>query len=115
MSDVREALSAEQESDLAETDRAIREVFATQAGKRFMFWMLSECRVYGDGFMGDDAATNYTLGLQAAGKKLISKLESLDARYYPTLLMAMAEIREMDRAIARAAADNTGEDNDEAP
>lgn len=115
MSDVREALSPIQEAERAEIDRAFRDVFALASGKRVLFWLLSECRVYGDAFSGDDAATNYTLGLQAAGKKLISKLDDLDARYYPQLLLAMGEMRETDRAIARATADNHGEDDDEAP
>ena len=112
--DVREVLTPLQESERHELDRAIGEVFATAAGKRLIFWLLSEASIYASAFSGDEAATNFRLGKQAAGLSLIAKLDSLDARYYPQLLLAIADMRETDRAVARAAAGNPGDD-DEAP
>lgn len=114
MSDVREIVPPEQERERMELDRAFRDVIALQAGKRVIFWLLSECAIYADAFTGEDAPTNYRLGQQSAGRKLIAKLDELDARYYPKLLLEMAEIREMDRAASRLATEQ-GDDDEIAP
>ncbi|HEY5797668.1 MAG TPA: hypothetical protein VIU82_21910 [Bosea sp. (in: a-proteobacteria)] len=115
MADVREALTPQQESERHEIDRAFREVFATAAGKRVLFWLLSDAAIYASAFSLEAAATNFTLGKQSAGLALIAKLDELDARYYPQLLLAIADMRETDRAAARAAAVNAGDDDELAP
>jgi len=114
MADLREQLSPEQEIARAELAKAFHDVLATVSGKRVIFWMLEVCAIYRDPFAGNNDVTNYTLGRQAAGRELIAKLDEIDPRFYPSLLMAMAEIREMDRAAARATAEKAeGNDDDE--
>ena len=113
MSDLNEQLSPEQEIARAELAQAFHDVLATVAGKRVLYWVLEVCAIYRDAFAGDNNLTNYTLGRQAAGRELIAKLDEIDPRFYPSLLMAMAEIREMDRAAARATAEREkGNDDD---
>lgn len=115
MSDVREMVTPEEDSERSALDAAIREVFATASGKRLMFWMLSNSAIYASAFTGDDAATNFRLGRQSAGLALIAKLDELDARYYPQLLLSVADMRELDRAVARAAAKPQEDDDASAP
>jgi hypothetical protein len=110
MIDLGEQLSAQEIAERADIDAAFRAVFSTPEGKRVMFWMLEQCAIYGEAYAGEHTnATNYTLGLQAGGRKLIAKLEQLDPRYYPTLLMAVAQ----DKAMKMAARERTNEPEDD--
>ncbi|RJT42002.1 hypothetical protein D3227_04805 [Mesorhizobium waimense] len=103
MSDLSEQLSPQEQSERDELARAFAEVFALAAGKRVLFWMLEQCAIYADPFASENTnATNYSLGLQAAGRKLISKLDEVDPRFYPRLLLEIANLRAMDRAAAAA-------------
>lgn len=112
MSDLQEQLSPEQEVVRAELAKAFRDTLATVAGKRVLYWILEECAIYRDAFCGENNATNYTLGQQSSGRKVIAKLDEVDPRLYPSLLTDMAEIREADRAAAKATADNKQENDD---
>lgn len=98
--DVNEQLSAEQSVAKNALVGAFREVFATEAGKRVIFHMIAQGAIYQDAFTGDDPATNYRLGRKRQALELIADLNEIDERLYPQLLLAMADIREMDRAIA---------------
>lgn len=111
MSELEEQLSPEQEIARAELAKAFRDTMATVAGKRVLYWILEECAIYRDAFCGENNATNYTLGQQASGRKIIAKFDDVDPRLYPSLLMDMAQIREMDRAAAKATADNMENDD----
>ena len=112
MSELAEQLSPQEAAERADLDEAFREVFKTASGKRVLFWMLEQCAIYQDAYTGDDNATNYTLGLQAGGRKLIAKLDELDPRNYPTLLLAVADDKAMKRAALERAAQQ--EDDDDA-
>ena len=112
MDDAREVLDAAQEYERSELHRAFRETLSTVAGKRVLFWMLEQCAIYEDAFAGVDAATNYALGRQAAGRKLIAKLDHVDPRLYPKLLIDIAEIREIDRAAVDALTKKENNDDD---
>lgn len=94
----------EQEIAREELAKAFREIVALASGKRVLFWILENAAIYRDAFSGEDSATNYTLGLQASGRKLIAMLDELDPRLYPQLLLDIAELRAMDRAAAKARA-----------
>lgn len=113
MNDLVEQLSPEQEVARAELHKAFRDALATVAGKRVIFWMLETCAIYRDAFAGENNATNYTLGRQASGRELIAKLDEVDPRLYPSLLMDMAQIREVDRSAAKALAGNQKENDDD--
>lgn len=113
MSDSTEQLSVLQQVERDEINRAFRDVVATEAGKRVVFWMLEQCAIYQDAFSGDPHVTNYQLGRQASGRLLISKLDELDPRVYPRLLIDMAEIREVDRALADAMAQGMEQEDEE--
>lgn len=113
MRDLIEQLSPEEEIARAELAKAFRDTLATASGKRVLFWVLEVCAIYRDPFAGDNNVTNYTIGRQASGRDLIAKLDEIDPRLYPALLSDMAEIREMDRAAARASAEKEENDDDE--
>lgn len=114
-SDLSEQLSPAQIIERDELSRAFRLVFASEAGKRVLFWMFEQCAIYRDPYTGENNSTNYALGHQAAGRKLLAKLDEIDPKLYPSLLMAMAEIREIDRAAAQSLAEKMEpEDDDEA-
>lgn len=112
MSDLQEQLSPEQEIARAELAKAFREVLATAAGKRVLFWILEQCAIYRDAFCGENNATNYTLGQQSSGRKIIAQLDETDPRLYPQLLVDIAVIKEFDRAAAKATAANNQENDD---
>lgn len=110
--DLQEQLSPAQQIEREELEAAFRGVLSSASGKRVLFWMLEQCAIYQDAFSGENNATNYTLGLQAGGRKLIAKLDQIDPRLYPELLMAMAEIRAMDRAAADRRSEQGRNDDD---
>lgn len=91
-----------EEAERDATNRAIRQVLSTPEGKRFAFWILEECALYSEAFAGPgrNEATNYTLGAQGVGRRVITRLDELDPRIYPTLLLDIADLKAMDRAIA---------------
>lgn len=90
----------EREFDL--TRDAFRAVLSTADGKRVLFWVLEQAGVYRDAFAGDDAATNYVLGQQAVGRKLIRMMDELDPRTYPKLLLDIADLKAMELAAAKS-------------
>lgn len=114
MSNSSKQLSAAQKVASEENTAAFREVFSTASGKRVLFWMLEQCAIYQDAYSGDMTnATHYTLGKQAAGRKLIAQLDSIDPTIYPRLLLAVADLREQDAAHAKALATDTEEGEEE--
>jgi hypothetical protein len=101
-----------QRHELDELDHGFRETLAAPGGRRVLFWMLEQCAIYQDAFAGDNNVTNYTLGLQAGGRKLIAKLDAIDPLLYPNLLLQIADLRAMDRAATQA--EDTEQGNDDA-
>lgn len=100
-------MDAKQEQE--ELDKAFREVMSLASGKRVMFWVLAQCSVYQDAFASDNTnATNYQLGAQSVGRRLIGKLDSLDPRLYPKLLLEIADMK----AMAQAAKQENDDDLD---
>lgn len=92
--------------------KSFSELLATEAGRRVIFWTLEQCAIYREAYTGDDAATNYTLGMQASGRKVIAEIDAINPRFYPQLLLDMAELRDRDRAAAEQA-DNPEDDDDD--
>ena len=113
--DLSEQLSPAQTIEREELSRAFHEVFALSSGKRVLFWMLEQCAVYRDAYTGESNSTNYQLGLQAAGRLLMGKLDEINPEFYPSLLLAMKEIRDVDKGAAQSLAEKMEpEDDDEA-
>lgn len=106
-----ESLTTLQARERDELLRAFRDVFNMPSGKRVLFWMLEQCAIYQDAYTGENNATNYTLGTQAAGRRLISKLDEVDPKFYPALLMAVADMKAMDRAAAARSTEKEDEEN----
>ncbi|MER9628374.1 hypothetical protein [Mesorhizobium sp. M0296] len=101
--DLSEQLSPQEQSERDELAKAFRDVVATASGKRVLFWFMEQTSLYPDPFAGENTnATNYSLGLQAASRKLISKLDEIDPRLYPRLLLDVADLKAMDRAALAA-------------
>lgn len=111
--DLKEQLSSAQESERAELAKAFRDVFALASGKRVLFWMLEQCAIYQDAYSGDHTnETNYLLGRQTVGRKLIAKLDDIDPRLYPKLLFDIADLKAMDRAAVAAAQQGNDDEED---
>jgi len=102
--ELTEALSKREQIERDELNRAFREVFTSAAGKRVLFWLLEQTAIYEEAFTGDDNATNYRLGLQSGGRRLIGKPDQIDPRLYPRLLLDIADLKAMDQAAAEKAA-----------
>ncbi|RUX08057.1 MAG: hypothetical protein E5V51_00205 [Mesorhizobium sp.] len=101
--DLSEQLSPQEQSEREEMTKAFREVLATASGKRVLFWVLEQAAIYTDPFAGENTnGTNYSLGQQSAGRKLISKFDEIDPRIYPRLLLDVADLKAM--ALAAPAA-----------
>ena len=96
--------------DQRKLEDALSVLLKREEGRRVLFWVLEQAGVYRDAYTGDDAATNYVLGSQAVGRKLIGLMDRVDARLYPRLLLDVADMREMERA----AVAQDGEDDAEA-
>ena len=92
---------SDEETEREDLKRALADVFAMASGKRVLFWILSECSIYRSAYAGEmSAATNFELGRQDVGRRIIDKLDEIDPRFYPQLLMDIAELKAMDRAAA---------------
>lgn len=89
-----------EERDQEELKQAFRAVLSHVEGKRALFWVLEQAAIYRDAFSGDDAATNYVLGQQSVGRKLIGMMDDIDPRTYPRLLLDVADMRAMEQAAA---------------
>lgn len=89
---------------------AFNAVLATPAGKRVLFWVLEQAAIYRDAFSGQDGATNYTLGQQSVGRKVIGMMDAIDPRTYPKLLLDIADLKAIDRAVAVADQEEDDED-----
>lgn len=112
MSDATEQLSPVEQAERDELSRSYGEVFKSASGKRVLFDMLEMCGVYDLAFTGENNATNFRLGMQEAGKRLISRLDEIDARLYPQLLLAIADFREMTKAAIAAQQETEDDDID---
>ena len=88
---------------------AFKSVLATADGKRVLFWILEQAGIYRDPFGGGDQATNYSLGQQSIGRKLLGMLDQIDPRAYPQLLIDIANEEILTRAVKEK------EDDDVAP
>lgn len=106
-----ETLTPAEQSERAELMKAYRSVFMTADGKRVLFDVLEMCGMYDAAFTGENNATNFRLGMQETGKRLIARLNEIDARFYPQLLLGIADLREMAKA-ANEAVNKGQEDND---
>jgi hypothetical protein len=100
----------EQKREWQDTLDAFKAVITTPQGKRVLFWVLEQAAIYRDAFTGDRSATDYVLGQQAIGRRLIGVLDEIDPRTYPRLLLDMADLKAMERA----AMAQDEEDEDEA-
>lgn len=106
-------MTEQERLDYEDTSEALKAVLSTPAGKRVLFWILSECSIYRSAYAGElAAATNFELGRQDVGRRIIQRMDEIDPRIYPQLLLDVADIREMERA-ARKAAGQTAENDDE--
>jgi hypothetical protein len=102
--------AAEEEADLRE---AFRLMMDTAEGKRVVFWLLGRAGLYANAFdAGSEAAERYRLGRQSLGLEILQKLDLVDARLYPRLLLERGEARELERA-ARDAGGKAREDGDD--
>ncbi|SCM79641.1 conserved hypothetical protein [uncultured Pleomorphomonas sp.] len=104
------ARAAQEEADLID---AFRLTMETAEGKRVMFWLLGRAGLYANAFdAGSEAAERYRLGRQSIGLEILQKLDLVDARLYPRLLLERGEEKELTRA-AREAGARTTEDGDD--
>lgn len=115
--EAREARDAEARQRAAEEEADLRDAFRlmmdTAEGKRVVFWLLGRAGLYANAFdAGSEAAERYRLGRQSLGLEILQKLDRVDARLYPRLLLERGEVRELERA-ARMAAGKSTEDGDD--
>lgn len=95
----------------SELAKALGSVAGTPEGRRVLFWVLEQAGIYQDAYSADDAATNYRLGQQSIGRRLIEAFDLIDPRAYPRLLLDLAEMQERDQAAMAVLV--KPEDNDE--
>ncbi|MDK2769909.1 MAG: hypothetical protein KYX69_19600 [Sphingomonas sp.] len=113
MLDAAEALTETQRRERLAVDQAFKDIIAMPSGQRVLFWMLEQCAIYEDAYAGENNATNYMLGRQSSGRRLIQKLDEIDPRTYPALLLAVADLKAMTIAASRSA-NQENDDDDEA-
>lgn len=111
--DASEGLTDTQKYEREALNHAWDYVFATHQGKRVLFDILELCGVYQTAFSGENTnATSFMLGQQEAGKRVISRLDQVDPRFYAQLLLARAEMKITDEALAIQRSQNLENDND---
>jgi hypothetical protein len=102
--------AAQEEADLLDAFRLMME---TAEGKRVVFWLLGRAGLYANAFdAGSEAAERYRLGRQSLGLEILQKLDRVDARLYPRLLLERGEAKELER-VARVTGARQTEDGDD--
>ncbi len=96
-------MTRDQAREYADFQRALQDVVKTASGKRVLFWFLEQASIYADPYAGEDAATNYRIGRQSVGRRLIAELDALDPRTYPRLMLDLADLKAMEQAAREAA------------
>lgn len=66
-------------------------------GRRTLLWLLGLCGVSRTAYQGDEAATNFRLGEQNIGLRLIVKLEEIGPTEYPRLLLEAAQRKDLEK------------------
>jgi hypothetical protein len=113
MAEPQEDMTPEEEARQNDIDDAITALIKTQPGKLLIFYFLELCAIYEDAFIGEmEQATAYVLGRQSIGRRFIERLNSLDARHYPRLLLDVAELEETRRAVLRKNKENNEDEED---
>lgn len=79
------------------TIRDLEAVLSTPEGKRFVFWLVEQCHVYGAIFTGEGAATDFRLGERNIGMLLITAMDDIAPTTYPQLLLEGARLAEKDK------------------
>ena len=103
MSDIYQHMTPEQAVSHDELNRAFRVMARMPEGKRVLYWILEQCEIYADPFCGENTnSSQYKIGAQSSGRRIIKKMDSVDPRMYPQLLMDIAEIRVIDKQAAEA-------------
>lgn len=114
--EAREARDAEARERAAREEAEIREAFRlmldTAEGKSVVFWLLGRTGLYANAFETNEAMERYRLGRQSIGLEILGKLDLIDARLYPRLLLERGEDKELERA-ARLAGTRQTEDGDD--
>lgn len=111
----REAEARERaESDEQDLRNALRLVLSSAEGKRVVFWLLSRAGIYADQMNVEASLERYHLGRRSIGLELLAKLDQIDCRLYPRLLLERGEAEELNRAardaVKRSNAPEDGED-----
>ncbi len=100
--EAREARDAEARERAAREEAEIREAFRllldTAEGKRVVFWLLGRTGLYASAFETNEAVERYRLGRQSIGLEILQKLDLIDLRLYPRLLLDRGEEKELERA-----------------
>lgn len=70
-------------------------------GRRVMLWVLELAGIYRDAFTNEVGSRDYILGQQSIGRRVISAMDTIDPRHYPSMLLATADETAMARAAAK--------------
>lgn len=108
-----ENLSPAEKYERDKLDGAFRALLRMEEGRRVLFWLLENAALYDDPFAVDEAYTNYRIGAQSIARRLIIKLNEIDPRLYPQLMLDAADVREKDRAAMKALSENQESEEDE--
>lgn len=99
--------------DRDELNDAIKATLASGAGKRVLFWVLEQCAMYESPFAGANTnATNFILGRQDVGRRVLDQLNEIDPRIYPQLLMDIADMKAMAEAAQKTKEEGNDDDQD---
>lgn len=112
MSELEETLSPDEMRERELLDAAFRDVLSRPSGKRLLFWILEQCAIYEDAYKGENNATNFMLGRQSSGRRLIAQMDLIDPRMYPALLADIADLKIEAKAAADRAAQSETEDDE---
>ena len=99
MTDFLDQPNPENDRKHEELRRSVAAILSSAEGRRVLFWVLEQAGIYRDAFTGEDAATNYRLGQQHIGRRILDLMNEVNPRAYPTLMLAVAD----DEAMAQAA------------
>lgn len=67
-------------------DNDFRQLMATKPGRRFMYDMLQDCRVFHQSFSVDDRNTNFNEGARSIGLKLMARINELCPTEYALMM-----------------------------
>lgn len=91
-------------------EQGLSQVLSTYEGRRFMWWLIGEGRVFHNAFTSNALSTSYNCGVQEVGQKILSRIIAHDPQAYVRMFNENADLELRIEAEVASEKERTDED-----